>query len=93
MILGVLTLELAIFDARSLKDKRRVIQSVKQRLRNTFNVSVSEVAYLDTPKRCRLAVAMVCGEVRPLHAQFDKIVDLVRGSGGITLVDYDRQLL
>ena len=92
MISGVLTLELAIFEARSLKDKRRVIQSVKQRLRNTFNVSVSEVAYLDSPKRCRLAVAMVCREVRPLHAQLDKIVDHIRGSGGVTLVDYDRQL-
>ena len=92
MIVGVLTLELAIFEARSLKDKRRVIQSVKQRLRNTFNVSVAEVAFLDTPKRGRLAVAVVCGEVRPLHAQLDKIVDLVRGFGGLTLVDYEREL-
>ena len=92
MIVGVLTLELAIFEARSLKDKRRVIQSVKQRLRNTFNVSVAEVAFLDAPKRGRLAVAVVCGEVRPLHAQLDKIVDLVRGFGGLTLVDYEREL-
>ena len=92
MIVGVLTLELAIFEARSLKDKRRVIQSVKQRLRNTFNVSVAEVAFLDTPKRGRLAVAVVCGEVRPLHAQLDKIVDLVRGFSGLTLVDYEREL-
>ena len=92
MIVGVLTLDFAVFDARSLKDKRRVVLSVKQRLQNTFNVSVAEVAYADTPKRCRLAVAMVSREARPLHAQLDKIVDFVRRCGGLTLLKYEREL-
>lgn len=93
MIVGILTLDLAIFDARTLKDKRRVIQSVKQRLHNVFNVSVAEVGFQDTPKRCRLAVAMVAGESRPLQGQLDKVVDLVRRSGGLTLLSYERELL
>ena len=92
MIVGVLTLDFAIFEAQSLKDKRRVVRSVKQRLQNTFNVSVAEVAYGDTPKRCRLAVAMVSKEARPLHAQLDKIVDVVRRCGGLTLLEYEREL-
>lgn len=93
MIVGVLTAELAIFEAQTLKDKRRIIQSVKQRLHNTFNVSVAEVAYGDSPKRARLAVALVCNEARPIHAQLDKIVELLRGVGGLTLLDYQRELL
>ena len=92
MIVGVLTLDFAIFDAQSLKDKRRVVQSVKQRLQNTFNVSVAEVAYADAPKHCRLAVAMVSTEARPLHAQLDKIVEVVRRCGGLTLLEYEREL-
>ena len=92
MIVGVLTLDFAVFDAQSLKDKRRIVQSVKQRLRNTFNVSVAEVAHTDLPRRCRLAIAMVSSEARPLHRQMDKIVDLVRGCGGLTLLEYERQL-
>ncbi len=90
MNVGVLTLELAIFDARTLKDKRRITLGFKQRLRNRFNVSVAEVAYGDSPKRCRIAVAMVAKETRPLHSQLDKIVDLVRSTRGLTLVDYNR---
>ena len=43
MVLGVLTLELVIYEAQSLKDKRRVVKSLKERIRNRFNVSVSEV--------------------------------------------------
>ncbi len=93
MIVGVLTVELAIFDARSLKDKRRVLAGLKQRLRNRFNVSVAEVAYLDAPKRSRLAVSIVSRESRVVHSQLDKVVDLVRRTVGLSLVDYERQLL
>jgi uncharacterized protein YlxP (DUF503 family) len=93
MIVGVLTIELAIFDARTLKDKRRVVHSVKQRLRNSFNVSIAEVAYGDSPKRCRLGVAMVSKESRPLHSQLDQLVDLIRSASGLTLLSYERELL
>lgn len=93
MIVGILTLDLAVFEARSLKDKRRVIQGVKQRVRNRFNVSVAEVGYTETPKRCRLGIATVSNESRHVHEQLDKIVDLVRGVAGLTLLDYERELL
>ncbi len=96
MIVGVLTVDLAIFDARSLKDKRRVIVSLKQKLRNRFNVSVSEVGLHDAPRRCRLAVAMVSsttGGAGAVHSQLDKIVDMVRRIGSLSLLEYQRELL
>ncbi len=93
MTVGVLTLELAVFDAQSLKDKRRVVLSLKQKLRNRFNVSVAETRYHDLPKRCCLVVVMVAHESRPLHSQLDKIVDLVRRTGGMSLLDYQREML
>ena len=97
MIVAVLTVELAIFDAQSLKDKRRVMSSLKQRLRNRFNVSVAEVGYTDTPKRCRLGVAMVSsstgGGSGAVHSQLDKLVEAVRRTGGLSLLDYKRELL
>ncbi len=93
MVVGILTLELATLEARSLKDKRSVIHGLKQRLGNRFNVSVAEVAYLDTPKRCRLAIAMVSREARPLHSQLDKLVDAVRATPWLTLIDYERSIV
>jgi uncharacterized protein YlxP (DUF503 family) len=93
MIVGVLTLDLAIFDAQTLKDKRRVISSLKQRLRNRFNVSVAEIDHHDKPKRCSLGVALVCGEARALHSQLDQLVDMVRRNGELSLIDYQRELL
>ncbi len=93
MIVGLLTVELAILDARTLKDKRRVVQGVKQKLRNRFNVSVAEVGHHDVHKRCRLGIAMVSVESRPLHSQLDKMVDLIRRTAGLTLLDYEREFL
>ena len=96
MIVGALTVELAILDAQSLKDKRRVVMSLKQKLRSRFNVAVAEVGYKDTPKRCRLGVAIVSsgtGGSRVIHSQLDKVVDVVRVTRGLSLLDYERRLL
>lgn len=93
MIVGVLRVDVAIWEARSLKDKRRVLQSVKQRLDNRFNVSVAEVEFMDTPQRSRLGIALVSNDSRVVHSQLDKIIDAVRGAGGLSLLSYERELL
>ena len=93
MIVGVLTVELVVSDARTLKDKRRVVQGLKQKLRNRFNVSVTELAYGNNPRQCRLGVAVISREARPIHSQLDKIVELVRRTGGVSLLEYERELL
>ncbi len=92
MIVGVLTVDLAIFDAQSLKDKRRVLSGLKQRMQNRFNVSVAEVDFADMPKRSRLGVAMISTESRALHSQLDKLVDCVRQARGLSLVTYTREI-
>jgi len=92
MIVGVLVVELAIFEAQSLKDKRRAILSIKQRLRNRFNVSVAEVGYGDSAKRCQLGLAVVSLDSRTAHSQLDQVVDAIRSAGSVTVLNYERQL-
>ncbi len=55
---GLLHLELSVAQATSLKDKRRVIKSFKDRTANAFNVSIAEVGALDDRRRAVLAVTM-----------------------------------
>jgi hypothetical protein len=93
MIVGLLTVDLMIPEAHSLKDKRRVIQGLKQRLHNRFNVSVAEVGSADSARRCRLGIALVGGSARPMHSQLDKLVDVVRRTQGLTLLEYEREFL
>ena len=49
--IGVLTLELRLENSHSLKEKRHVVESLKDRLRNKFNVAVAEIDYQDLWQR------------------------------------------
>ncbi len=93
MIVGLLTIELALFEAQTLKDRRRVVLSTKQKLSQRFNVSVAEVGKSESPKKCSLGLAVVANQSRFVHEQLDKIVDFVRSVNGLTLIDYHRELL
>lgn len=57
--IGVLTLELRIPDAHSLKEKRHHVLSLKERLRHKFNVSVAEIDYQDIWQRALISVVTV----------------------------------
>ena len=93
MIVAVMTIDVALFEAMTLKDKRRVLQSFKVRLRDKFNVSVTEVDYGDSPKRSKLGIAAVSTETREAHSVLDKVVEMVRHTGGLTLLTYEREML
>lgn len=60
--IGVLTLELQVSEAHSLKDKRHVVKSLKDRLRTKFNVSVAEIAGQDTWQYSVIAAVTVSGD-------------------------------
>jgi len=56
---GVLTLELRLENSHSLKDKRHVVRSLKDRLRHKFNVAVAEIDGQDLWQRATLAAVTV----------------------------------
>lgn len=62
MFVGVLRLSLQIPGARSLKDRRQVVRSLKDRLRVKLGVSVAEVGALDVHQRAVLGVVAVSNE-------------------------------
>jgi len=57
--IAYLTLELRIEGAHSLKDKRQVLRSVKDRLRNSFNISIAEIEVTDLWQRATLGVVSI----------------------------------
>jgi uncharacterized protein YlxP (DUF503 family) len=73
MPIGLLTLEIHISDARSLKDKRQVLRSLKDRLRAHFNVAVSELDHQDVWQRSRVGVVSISGDARHLEESMSAI--------------------
>lgn len=72
MIVGVLTLSVRLQGNRSLKAKRQVANSLKQKLRNTFNVAVAEVEAMDDHQRLVVAVVTVANETAKVQSRLDK---------------------
>ena len=73
MPIGLLTLEIYIPDARSLKDKRQVLRSLKDRLRAGYNVSVSELDPSDLWQRATLGVVSISGSRDYLEGLMQKV--------------------
>ena len=93
MTIGVLQLELRIGDAMSLKDKRRVVKSLKDRIAHGHNVSIAEVGALDAHRRSILGIAMVSNDSRYVEGALSKLVDFVKTVPSVDLVDYRIELL
>jgi uncharacterized protein len=70
---GVLTLELRLENSFSLKDKRQVVRSLKDRLRRKFNVAVAEIDYQDLWQRAALAAVTVSSD----HSYAEKLLQSV----------------
>lgn len=73
MPVGLLTLEIHISDAQSLKDKRHVLRSLKDRLRAHFNVAVSELDHQDLWQRSRVGVVTISGDGKHLEESVQAI--------------------
>ncbi|MBN3039270.1 MAG: DUF503 domain-containing protein [Candidatus Omnitrophica bacterium] len=92
MTIAVLQMQIFIPAATSLKGKRKVIKSIKDKIRAKFNVSVAEVDGLDKWQRATLAIACVNRDRRLPNSILSKIVNLVEAEHAIELIDYEIEL-
>ena len=74
MPIGLLTLEIHIPDAQSLKDKRQVIRSLKDRLRAHFNVAVAEMDFQDVWQRSVIGVVTISNDAQHLEQSLQAIL-------------------
>jgi uncharacterized protein YlxP (DUF503 family) len=75
VFVGVLQVELAIPGAFSLKDKRRVVKGLLERLRRQFGVAAAEVTDLDTWNRAGIGIAFVANERRRAESQLQHVLN------------------
>lgn len=93
MAVGILNIKLVLRSSHSLKDKRRVLNSLKDRVRQNFNVSFSEMEALDHRQYCVLSAAMVSNNKRYVNGSLSTLVNFVRTFPQVELVDYELELL
>ena len=77
MFIAVLTVEFALHGNDSLKGKRRVANSLKQKVRNRFNVAVAEAGTHDSLARLRLALVSISNDGGHLRSRMDKCLLMI----------------
>ncbi len=88
MIVAVLTVDLFLPGSTSLKDKRAVIRSMKDRLGNKFNISIAEVDYQDKWQRARIGVAQVGSDYKFLEKSMDTIFKAIDNNVAAMVTDH-----
>ncbi len=93
MTVGTCRVELHISGNSSLKGKRRVVKSIKDRVQGRFNVSIAEVDRLDDWQRVTLGIACVSNDPRLVDEILSKVVNLIEGNADATILDYEIDLV
>lgn len=93
MVVGVCTVELLIPESQSLKDKRQVLHSVKDRLRGKFNLSIAEVDGQDLWQKAVLGMACVANDGGHVEQVLEQALNVIKGMPTIEIVRVHRELL
>lgn len=93
MVVGILQVELAIPGAATLKDKRSVVRSIKDRLHREHQVSVAEVGKLDDVATALLGITLASSSVPHCDSVLDKILAGLARERDCFIADSDKQLL
>ncbi|MBG0790917.1 MAG: DUF503 domain-containing protein [Desulfovibrionaceae bacterium] len=92
MIIGVLTLEFRLHGNRSLKGKRKVSLSLKQKLRNKFNVAVAEVEAMDVHDKLVLGVVTTANETAKVESRLAKAMAMVEAISPVELTKCNTEI-
>jgi uncharacterized protein YlxP (DUF503 family) len=94
MIVGISVFELHLHSSRSLKDKRRVVKSLIERIHQRFRVSVAETGFHDLHQRAEISMAaVVAGSENEMEKLMEEIRNLVESEPEAYLTHWEPQIL
>jgi hypothetical protein len=93
MIIGILKLELYIPGTTSLKGKRMVLRSLKDKIRRNFNVSISELDDHDKWQKTTIGIAVIGPNKGVVNSLLDKLLNFIESFGDIELSNYDMEII
>jgi len=93
IFISLLTIELMIPLARSLKDKRSAVRGLKDRLRSRFNASVAEVDFQDKWQRATIVVCIVNGDKRQVESAMTRVRQLAEEAQDVQITGIHQEWL
>ncbi|MBM7583154.1 uncharacterized protein YlxP (DUF503 family) [Caldicoprobacter guelmensis] len=91
MVIGVCKVNLLIEEAFSLKEKRRILKSLIERLQSRFNASVAEVGLNDKWQSAVLGIACVSNEGQHVDRMLSNIIEFVENDSRVFITDFSTE--
>jgi len=91
--IGILKIAIFIPCSNSLKEKRMVLHSIKARLKNNFNVAVTQIADEDKWQRATLAIVGVERDRKNMNSILSSIINFLEEFGNINLLNHEMELI
>lgn len=93
MVVGILSLKVLIRQSDSLKYKHRVLKSLKEKIRNKFNVSVAETCMLENQQSSVIGVAMIGSGRKFVNGKLSAVINFLSIYPQLELVGYDMEFV
>ena len=93
MVVGVLRVTLIMHDNHTLKGKRQILKGIIDKVKNRFNVSISEVGDNDLWQRAEIALSAVGGDRAVVNSVMDRAVDFIEGLNASEVLDHEIELI
>jgi hypothetical protein len=93
MTIGILTLAIFIPQSNSLKSKRMVLHSLKSRLRNNFNIAVTQIGDQDKWQKSTLAIVGIEKNKNTMNSILSGIINFIERTDSIHLIDYEMEMI
>lgn len=93
MVVGVLRIDMRLFEVQTLKQKRSVISRLLHRLRSRYPVSAAEVGWQDRVQRALLGLSMTAATEAIVDSVFNKVEDDIYRTGLVEIIDSDVEYL
>jgi uncharacterized protein YlxP (DUF503 family) len=91
MIVGILIVHLYLPNSDSLKAKRQIVLSLKSRLKNKFNISISEIGLMDSLKESQIGISCISNSGRYIDRELSHIVDRINSYPNIEIINYSTE--
>jgi uncharacterized protein YlxP (DUF503 family) len=93
MCVGVLHIELLLRGNTSLKGKRQILKSIKDRTRRKFNVSIAEVDHNDLWQRAALAICCVSNDRKHANSMLSEVLNFIERSFETEVLDHSIEII
>ena len=93
MVVGTGKIKFRIFDTDSLKGKRKIVKSIIQRIRNSFNISVAETNFNDSHDWLEIGFSMTGNDSRVMNSKLDKVINFADELGLAVIVDTQIEII